>query len=64
MGLEAQGGRKMLTEIAFGLNLISFLINVVFAICTKIKRWTTWYFFLVPALYSFSFILLIILTYK
>lgn len=54
----------MLTEIAFVLNLISFLINVVFVIRTKIKGWTTWYFFLVPALYSFSIILLIILTYK
>lgn len=54
----------MLTEIVFVLNLILFLIDVVSVICTKIKGWTTWYFFLVPALCSFSIILSIILTYK
>lgn len=50
----------MLTKIAFIMNLILFIFNVAFAICTKIKGWTTWDFVLIPASYNFIIILSII----
>lgn len=53
----------MLTKIVFIINLILFIFNVVFAICIKIKDWTTWDFVLIPASYNFIIILSIILEW-
>ena len=53
----------MLTKIVFIVNLILFLFAIVFAICTKIKGWTTWDFVLIPASYNFIIILSIILEW-
>jgi hypothetical protein len=53
----------MLTKIVFIVNLVLFLFNVVFAICTKIKGWSTWHYSIIPASYSFIIVLSIILTY-
>jgi hypothetical protein len=53
--------KKMITKIVFIINLILFIFNVVFAICTKIKGWSTWYYSLIPASYSFIIVLAIIL---
>ena len=50
-------------KIVFIVNLILFIFNVVFAICTKIKGWSTWYYSIIPASYSFIIVLSIILTY-
>lgn len=52
----------MLTKIVFIVNSVLFLFNVVFAICTKIKGWSTWYYSIIPALYSFVIILAIVFT--
>lgn len=53
----------MIIKIVFIINLILFIFNVVFAICTKIKGWSTWYYSIIPASYSFIIVLSIILTY-
>jgi hypothetical protein len=50
----------MLTKIVFIVNLVLFLFNVVFAICTKIKGWSTWYYLIIPASYSFIILLCIL----
>lgn len=53
----------MLTKTVFIVNLILFLFDIVFAICTKIKGWIIWDFILIPASYSFIIILSIILEW-
>ena len=53
----------MITKIVFIINLILFIFNVIFAIYTKIKGWSTWYYSIIPASYSFIVILAIIFNH-
>lgn len=46
----------MLIKIILIINLMCFIVNIGFSIYAKIKKWSTWYFTIFPALYSFSII--------
>lgn len=52
----------MLTKIVFIINLILVVFNIVFAICTKIKGWSSWYYSLIPASYSFVILAIVLIT--
>ena len=53
----------MLIKIVLIINLICFIFNIIFSIYAKIKKWSTWYYMIFPALYSFFVIAVIIAMY-
>ena len=53
----------MLIKIILIINLICFIVDIGFSIYAKIKKMSTWYFTIFPALYSFSVIAVIMAIY-
>lgn len=50
----------MSIKIMLIINLICFIVNIGFLIYAKIKKLSTWYFAIFPALYNFSIIAFIV----